>query len=68
MGTKTENIANGVLEEYELSKKHGLACLPIENILVAHLKKYMMKQLKKFQMKIQKAIEQANEIHDKKRY
>ena len=27
----------------------------------------MMKQLKKFQMKIQKkAIEQANEIHDKK--
>ena len=27
---KTKNIANGVLEEYELSKKHGLACLPIE--------------------------------------
>ena len=27
---ETENIASGVLEEYELSKEHGLACLPIE--------------------------------------
>ncbi len=28
---ETENIASGVMDEYELSKEHGLVCLPIEN-------------------------------------
>ena len=27
---ETENIASGVIDEYELSKEHGLVCLPIE--------------------------------------
>nr|WP_213087395.1 SIR2 family protein [Streptococcus pacificus] len=27
---ETENIASGVMDEYELSKEHGLVCLPIE--------------------------------------
>ena len=26
---ETENIASGVMDEYELSKEHGLVCLPI---------------------------------------
>ncbi|HEL1521718.1 TPA: USG protein, partial [Streptococcus equi subsp. equi] len=27
---EAEDIASGVMDEYELSKKHGLVCLPIE--------------------------------------
>ena len=28
---ETENIASGVIDEFELCKKHGLVCLPIEH-------------------------------------
>lgn len=61
---ETENIASGVLDEYELSKEHGLACLPIEYTGGA-AKEIYDKTIQEISDKNTiKAIEQANKQCD----
>ena len=61
---ETENISSGVLDEYELSKEHGLACLPIEYTGGA-AKEIYDKTIQEISDKNTiKAIEQANKQCD----
>lgn len=61
---ETENIASGVLEEYELSKEHGLACLPIEYTGGASKEIYDKTIQEISDKNTIKAIEQANKQCD----
>lgn len=58
-----DNVATGVLDEFELSKEHGLACLPIANTGGASKKIYdeIFQEKEKIDKDIFIAIEQANE-------
>lgn len=59
-----ENIASGVMDEYEISKKHGLVCLPIEHTGGASKKIYdnIIKEIS--DSNIINAINMANEQCD----
>ncbi|MGT2762519.1 SIR2 family protein [Streptococcus intermedius] len=61
---ETENIASGVLDEYELSKEHGLACLPIEYTGGASKEIYDKTIQEISDKNTIKAIEQANKQCD----
>lgn len=57
---ETEDIASGVMEEYELSKKHGLVCLPIEYTGGASKEIYVQIIQEISDENTKNAIEQAN--------
>ena len=61
---ETENIASGVLDEYELSKEHGLACLPIEYTGGASKEIYDKTIQEISDKNTISAIEQANKKYD----
>lgn len=57
---EAEDIASGVMEEYELSKKHGLVCLPIEYTGGASKEIYVQIIQEISDENTKNAIEQAN--------
>lgn len=61
-----DDAANGVFDEFKLSKKYGLACLPIVNTGGSSKKIYdeIFQEKKKIDKDIVIAIEQANEQCD----
>ena len=61
---ETENIASGVMDEYELSKEHGLVCLPIENTGGASKEIYDKTTQEISDKNTISAIEQANKQCD----
>ena len=57
---KTEDIAHGVMDEFELCKKHGLVCLPIEYTGGAAKEIFKQTTQEILDKHIISAIEQAN--------
>lgn len=57
---ETENIASGVMDEYEVSKEHGLVCLPMEYTGGASKEIYYKITQELTDDLIMSAIEQAN--------
>mgnify|MGYP000379363599 CR=1 FL=1 len=61
---KTEDIADGVMNEFELCKKHGLVCLPIKHTGGASEEIYKKTTQEISDENIKSAIEQANKQCD----
>jgi len=61
---ETEDIAHGVMDEFELCKKHGLVCLPIEHTGGAAKEIYNKTTQEISDENIISAIEQANKQCD----
>lgn len=61
---EAEDIASGVMDEYELSKKHGLVCLPIEYTGGASKEIYDQITQEISDKNTKSAIEQANKQCD----
>ena len=61
---EAEDIASGVMDEYELSKEHGLVCLPIEHTGGASKEIYDQTTQEILDKNTKSAIEQANKQCD----